>query len=165
MWWIALIPFLAQAIVIFFDETLFHLKRGLPLWERIGHPIDTFSVLICMVFILFVPFSMGTLKIYIGLSLFSSILVTKDEFVHKHHCPWVEHWLHALLFILHPITLGIAGLIWPVVQGVEVAPWITKWLDHPLFLRRFLIGQAVSMGLFFCYQTIYWNVLWKKKAL
>ena len=65
-----LIPFLLQMVIIGVDEWYFHLKRGLPKWERIGHPIDTLSVLACFAFVLFVPFSTLTLKIYIGLAVF-----------------------------------------------------------------------------------------------
>jgi hypothetical protein len=163
MFWLAILPFVAQAIVMLFDEGIFHLRRGLPLWERIGHPIDTTSVLACMLFVLFVPFSMTAMKVYIGLALFSTLLVTKDEFVHKHHCPWAEQWLHAVLFTLHPITLAMAGFIWPVVQGYEVSPWIATWLSRPDLLHQFLSVQAWAMGLFLFYQIIYWNVLWREK--
>lgn len=163
MWLLSLLPFALQAIVIFFDEGYFHIRRGLPKWERIGHPIDTASVLLCMGFVLFVPFSKEMLILYIILASLSTILVTKDEFVHKEHCPAAEHWLHALLFTLHPITLITAGFIWPVVQDVEVAAWITNWLDNPEALYLFLQGQFATMSLFFIYQVIYWNVLWKPK--
>lgn len=165
MWLIALLPFFAQALVILLDEGIFHIKRGLPRWERIGHPLDTFTVLICLGFVLSVPYSMFHLKIYIGLALFSSLFVTKDEFVHKHFCPWSEQWLHALLFTLHPITLAIAGLIWPVIQEAETAPWLSNWLDHPLALALFLKGQVCMMTLFFLYQIIYWNFIWKGEVL
>ena len=43
---IALIPFLAQAIVISVDESVIHNRRDLPRWERSGHPLDTLSVLV-----------------------------------------------------------------------------------------------------------------------
>ena len=159
MWQLILIPFGLQAVAIFFDETVFHLKRGLPRWERIGHPLDTLTMLVCMLFVLWVPFSRSTLAIYCGLAIFSTIFITKDEFVHKEVCPWAEQWIHAVLFTLHPITLTAAGLIWPVAQGVEVSPWIASWLDHPLQLYQFLYVQAGAMALFFFYQVVYWNVV------
>jgi hypothetical protein len=159
MWWIALIPFFAQALVIGIDEAYFHVRRGLPLWERIGHPIDTLSILICILFVINVPFSSAMLKIYVGLAVGSSLLVTKDEFVHKHLCPWTEHWLHALLFTLHPIVLFFAGLIWPITQGIETAPWIHRLLDQPDYLRLFLHLQAGGITLFLAYQIIYWNFI------
>jgi len=165
MWLLAIAPFLLQALVMIFDEGIFHIERGLPKWERIGHPIDTLSVLICMGFVLFVPFSQKALIIYGCLALLSCILVTKDEFVHKHHCPPSEQWLHALLFTLHPITLICAGFIWPVVQGVEVTPWIAQWLSNPGYLRFFLQGQCVIMTFFLLYQIVFWNIIWKDKPV
>lgn len=161
MWLLAILPFFLQAVCMVFDEGYFHIRRGLPKWERIGHPIDTSSVIACMAFVLFVPFSKQALGLYIALAAFSSILVTKDEFVHKEHCPAAESWLHALLFTLHPITLAMAGFIWPVVQGAEVSPWISQWLDHPLHLHSFLKVQLKAMVLFLFYQIIFWNFLWK----
>ncbi len=146
-----------------FDEGYFHIRRGLPKWERIGHPIDTLSVLLCMGFVLFVPFSAKALWIYCALSILSTLLVTKDEFVHKHHCPAAENWLHAFLFTLHPITLISAGFIWPIVQGCEVSPWIARWLSAPEPLALFLKLQFGTMSFFLVYQIAYWNFLWEVK--
>jgi hypothetical protein len=165
MWLIAILPFILQAIVMVFDEGYFHIRRGLPKWERIGHPIDTLSVLICMGFVLFVPFNTKTLTIYCLLASLSSLLVTKDEFVHKHHCPASEHWLHALLFTLHPITLISAGFIWPVTQYVQVDAWILNILNRPEYLHIFLKGQFVTMSLFLVYQIVFWNFIWKDKPV
>ena len=165
MWILSLIPFCLQALAIAIDEGYFHVRRGLPKWERIGHPIDTLSVLSCMGFVLFVPFSTTALIVYCILAAFSSFLVTKDEFVHKEHCPAAENWLHAVLFILHPITLICAGFIWPVAQGVEVTAWIANWLDSPAYLHLFLKGQFVLMSLFLLYQIVFWNFLWKNKPV
>ncbi len=108
---------------------------------------------------------MKTLIAYISLSALSSILVTKDEFVHKEHCPASEHWLHALLFTLHPITLTCAGFMWPVVQGVEVTPWIANWLDNKKALLLFLQMQFGTMIFFLIYQLIFWNLIWKDKPV
>jgi hypothetical protein len=165
MWILSLLPFALQALAIAFDEGYFHYRRGLPKWERIGHPIDTASVLLCMGFVLFVPFSFKTLIIYIILASFSCLLVTKDEFVHKDHCPASENWLHALLFTLHPITLTAAGFIWPVVQEAEVFPWIANWLTHTQSLRLFLYFQFTTMTLFMLYQIVFWNFIWKDKPV
>jgi hypothetical protein len=165
MWILAVLPFAIQALAMAFDEGYFHIRRGLPKWERIGHPIDTCSVLICMGFVLFVPFSTKALIIYIALAALSSILVTKDEFVHFEHCPAAENWLHAVLFTLHPILLTSAGFMWPVVQGVEVTPWIAKWLNRPEALHLFLQMQFGTMILFLIYQIVFWNVIWKNKPV
>ncbi|HSX10603.1 MAG TPA: hypothetical protein VLF94_02665 [Chlamydiales bacterium] len=165
MWMLGILPFGLQAVAMLFDEGYFHIRRGLPKWERIGHPIDTCSVVVCMGFILFVPFSTTALTIYIALAAFSSILVTKDEFVHKDHCPASENWLHAILFTLHPITLTSAGFIWPVVQGVEVTPWIARLLNNREALHQFLRLQFGAMILFALYQILFWNIIWKNKPV
>lgn len=162
MWWLAILPFCFQALCIAIDEGYFHVRRGLPKWERIGHPIDTLSVLCCMGFVIFVPFSSPMLILYCALALFSCILVTKDEFVHKEHCPATEQWIHALLFTLHPIALISAGFMWPVVQEIEVAPWIAMLFNHPKILHLFLWGQFGTMGLFCLYQIVFWNFVWKE---
>lgn len=165
MWILSILPFALQALCMIFDEGYFHIRRGLPLWERIGHPIDTLSVLICMGFVLWVPFSKTALIIYIVLASFSSLLVTKDEFVHKEHCPGSENWLHAVLFTLHPITLASAGFMWPVVQGIEVSAWVARWLSEPEILKSFLQTQFAVMALFLVYQILFWNIVWKNKPV
>lgn len=158
-----LIPFIVQLIAMSVDEGYFHLKRGLPKWERIGHPIDTLSVLLCFLFVLFVPFSSGMLKVFIGLCVISCLLVTKDEFVHKHHCPASENWLHALLFINHPIILTATGLIWYALKEQAQISWIGQWLSQKEMLHTFLIIQAAGSTLFMIYQIVYWNFIWQEK--
>lgn len=157
-------PFFVQTIAIGVDEIYYHLKRGLPRWERIGHPLDTLSVVCCLVFILFMPFNSFSLKIYIGLAVFSCLMVTKDEFVHKHHCPVGEHWLHALLFINHPMMLTSAGFMWAAMANGENGPcWVIDYLRSPHILQFFLACQALLATLFMFYQIIYWNFVWRKE--
>ncbi len=140
------VPFALQGLAMFFDEFYFHRKRGLPLWERIGHPLDTLSVFICYLFISLVGFSESNLYVYIGLCAFSCLLITKDEFVHTELCDAKENWLHAVLFVLHPITFLSAGFIW------------SKNLN-----ANFLSLQPVVIFLFMIYQILYWSPLWKIK--
>lgn len=165
MWKWMVLPFIVQAVCILLDEGVFHVKRGLPKWERIGHPLDTLSVLLCLFYILFFPFSSGALKGYIALALFSSIWVTKDEFVHKTHCPASENWLHAVLFTLHPITLALLGLIWSVTDGATLAAGIHFLFDNQKMLSFFLYFQTALMLLFFFYQVVFWNFIWKDKEV
>jgi hypothetical protein len=150
------IPFLIQAAAIAVDEAYFHVRRGLPRWERIGHPVDTASVLICLLFVLFVPYSAYALKWYIALGVISCLLVTKDEWIHKHHCPAEEDWLHALLFLNHPVVLGLVGLFW--------APNTYDWLPGLEMRSLFLVLQSAFVLVFLSYQILYWNFLWKKRA-
>jgi len=159
-----LLPFIIQTIVIFIDEYYFHIKRGLPRWERIGHPLDTLSVLLCLLFVLFVPYSMDALKAYLALAIFSCLFVTKDEFVHKHHCPASEQWLHSLLFLNHPIVLTSLGIIWLIIEEAKSPAWVAH-LDHSPLLHPFLITQTVFITLFLLYQIIYWNFIWKEKKV
>lgn len=159
-----LFPFVVQTIVIMIDEFYFHVRRGLPKWERLGHPLDTLTVLACFAFILFVPYSSFTLKIYIGMAIFSCIFVTKDEFVHKECCPASEQWLHALLFLNHPVVLTAAGLIWPFMSRVEGPSWLCGIAPIVDTVHRFLLVQTVAIALFFLYQLIYWNLVWKDKV-
>lgn len=159
---LVLMPFVVQALVIFFDEFYFHVRRGLPKWERIGHPLDTLSFLICLGFALLVPYSPLALKWYIGLSIFSCLFVTKDEWVHKDVCPATEQWTHALLFINHPIVLTSVGMIW--CGMAKTGPvWLQTWLKNSESLHSMLVGQVGFISLFFLYQVIYWNFIWKEK--
>lgn len=141
-----LIPFVIQAIAITFDEFYFHVKRGLPLWERIGHPIDTLSALACFLYVLWSPYSATALVGYICLAVLSCLLVTKDEWVHKEHCEGKEQWLHALLFLNHSIMLLALAFIWK--NG---------------HFTNFLWVQTGMVGLFCLYQIIYWNYFYVRK--
>lgn len=159
--WI-LIPFFLQALAIGIDEIYFHWKRGLPLWERLGHPLDTLSLLACIGMTIFVPFTESAFWIYCFLCVVSCLMVTKDEFVHKHHCSGAENWWHALLFILHPITLASAALIWPISQYASIPAWFPAWFDYAEDLRLFLFLQGGLILAFFLYQLIFWNIIWRK---
>lgn len=150
MLFLILLPFFLQTLIIFFDEFYFHWKRGLPKWERIGHPLDTLSTLLCFAFVLLFPFNSFNLKIYCALALFSCIFVTKDEFVHKDCCPASEQWLHALLFLNHPIVLILLGVLWS-----------PTFAEHRAAIQTFLWVQASCVALFALYQTVYWNFLRK----
>jgi hypothetical protein len=87
--------------------------------------------------------------------IFAILFVTKDEPVHSKHCHSGEHWLHAALFILHPLVLISAGLLW------------YAWGQQPLsfirytgFEREFLLVNTLLTLAFGLYQLIYWNFLW-----
>lgn len=148
------IPFLVQGLAIFVDEFYFHIKRGLPTWEKLGHPLDSLSVLVVYVFILNFAPSNTNFWIYLGLSSFSCVFVTKDEFVHKDLCSKYELWLHAVLFLLHPIVLALAGFIWFFHQSQPAES----------FLWSILKIQAAVTGVFMFYQLLYWNLNWKRST-
>ena len=139
------IPFFIQTLIIGVDEFHFHWKRGLPRWERLGHPLDTLTIVIVLVYTLVFPFTAKTLVPYIILATLSAIFVTKDEFVHKECCSAKEQWLHAVLFLNHPLVLISAAFLWS--KGATA----------------FLALQAFAAFAFCLYQLIYWNFIWKEQ--
>ena len=137
------LPFILQGLVMMVDEFWAHEKRSLPKWERIGHPMDSLTVLSAYMFLLIFPFQENHTWIYAAIAVFSCLFITKDEFVHATECSGMEQWLHSLLFLLHPLTFICAGILW--MQGE----------------RSFLIIQAAIVGIFMCYQIIRWSIPWQ----
>ena len=148
------IPFVLQVLCMGVDELYYHHQRKLPRWERIGHPLDTLTVLVCLGWLSFVPPSSSALNIYLGLCFFSCLFVTKDEWVHHQYCSAGEHWMHALQFVLHSIVLACAGLLWPALHGQTLT-----FLHYEGFERIFFIGNLGLTIWFGLYQLIYWNFL------
>src|ERR1700690_1124120 len=109
---LAAIPLGVQALATVADEFYFHRRRGLPRWGRIGHPLDTLTLLACYAVALAIPLTAASLRTYVALAVFSCLFVTKDEIVHAKYCEPLEHWVHALLFVLHPIVLASMGFLW-----------------------------------------------------
>jgi hypothetical protein len=134
-----ILPWAVQGTLILCDEAIMHRKREIPRWERIGHPLDTLTVLACFAVILLREPTLGSLQLYAGLAIFSCLFVTKDEWVHAARCTPGEHWLHSMLFILHPICLGAAGVAW--------------WHGE---LGLFLRIEAGLISAFLLYQIAYW---------
>ena len=139
-------PFFLQAVAMIFDELYFHKKRGLGLWEKIGHPLDTLTVIICFAYIITNTYSENNLYIFICLAFFSSVFVTKDEFVHTELCDDKENWLHSILFILHPMCFVSAAYLW----------------KNNLYMN-FITGQLVILAIVMFYQIFYWSISWKKQ--
>ena len=137
----------AQAALMLIDEFHFHRRRRLPRWERVGHPLDTLTVLLCYALALLTAPSDAAIGGYIVAAVFSCLFVTKDEFLHAKLCSPAEHWLHAVLFILHPAVLTLVGFLW--MQG-----------EH----RALLTVQAAVTFAFGIYQTVYWNLPWHQPS-
>ena len=135
-------PFVVQGLAMFVDEGVHHRRRGLPRWERIGHPLDTLTVVACYAWLAAMRPTPSHGTAYVALAALSCLFVTKDERVHARRCSASEHWTHALLFVLHPIVLAIAGWLW----------W-TSQPSAPLLAR----AQLVLTASFAAYQAIYWN--------
>lgn len=158
---ILFVPFFVQALLIAFDEGYYHLRRGLPRFERIGHPLDTFTILACLVYTLAVPFSPELLKGYVALALFSSLFVTKDEFVHSEHCCAAEQWLHACLFLNHSIMLTSLGVLWAAMYGAGLSPILATLVPPKEVIRQILGATVLSISGFMIYQIVFWNFVWK----
>jgi hypothetical protein len=130
-----------QAGAMLVDEGHFHASRPLPRWERVGHPLDTLSVAACYGWLCATnPGTPHALAVYAGIAAFSCLFVTKDEPLHARVCPPAEHWLHAFLFVLHPIVLAAFAWAW---QGGHVV------------LVRAQLALTVAFGV---YQVLRWNV-------
>lgn len=139
--WTALALF-AQAAVFFVDEFYFHRRRGLPKWERWGHPADTLTVIAALSVPAFFSPTDFNLRVFGVLGVLSCVFVTKDEWVHAAKCPPTEHWLHSVLFILHPVVF--------ICVGFE---WMGGFSGFPLMGLYFQLAVLVAMAL---YQVGYW---------
>ena len=106
------LPFVLQAAAMTVDEFVCHRRRGLPRWERVGHPLDALTSMAAYSWLLATRPSRRHLAGYAVLVTVSCLFVTKDEKVHASRCTPGEHWLHAVLFMLHPVVFIAAGYAW-----------------------------------------------------
>jgi hypothetical protein len=157
-----IVPFALQALLMAVDELRFHRRRGLPRWERIGHPLDTLTVAVCLAWILFTQPNHRTVIVFFAMAVFSCVFVTKDEPVHRRCCSAAEMWLHAFLFILHPVTLAIAGIFWSAMGNGSPALF-AGFVRFSGFERTFLTLTCAFMVLFGIYQFVFWNLAWQPK--
>jgi 2-polyprenyl-6-hydroxyphenyl methylase/3-demethylubiquinone-9 3-methyltransferase len=70
----------------------------------------------------------------------SCLLVTKDEFVHHLGCTGGEHWIHAVLFLLHPAVLAATAWLW--VAGNHGLLWVQVLLTGAFLLYQALFGAG-----------------------
>ena len=141
-----LLPACLQMLAMFADELVFHRRRGLPRWERLGHPLDTLTAALCYGWLALNPApTSGALQVYLGLCAFSCLFITKDEFVHARLCEPMETWLHAVLFVLHPLVFLGFGVLWHL--GTHA------WLINA--------ELALTIGLL-AHQVIYWSPFWPR---
>lgn len=151
LWHFAAAPFVIHGAAMVVDEAWFHRRRGLPRWERWGHPADTATVLLCWVLAL--TLRPADLWIFVAAAVFSALFVTKDEWVHARACTGGEMWLHAFLFTMHPVLLFLAGAWLKAGGSASSAPGMG-------FFGIFLAGQAVLAAGFLVWQAVYWNGPW-----
>lgn len=154
-----LIPFVLQVLWIAIDEFYCHHQRKLPRWERIGHPLDTITVLACLFWILYIPPTATSVRVYLALSIFSSLFVLKDDDVHYRECGVFERWLHTFVLTLHPVVLLSAGLLWPALHNQ--AAHFYDLIQYHGFEHSFLAFETTMIVLFLFYQTIYWNFIFQ----
>lgn len=132
---------LTQAVLMLVDEGIFHHRRGLQKFERWGHVADTSLFFLAIAVPALLGPSRGTNVVFAVLALSSCLLITKDEWIHADACEPLEHWCHAMLFILHGALLTVIGILWNLQADV----WELKALPIAVFF----------WGL---YQHLYWNV-------
>ena len=156
-----LIPFVLQMFCMVVDEFCFHRRRTLPRWERLGHPADTLTVLLCWTIILSTRPAPVPITVYLCATLFSCFFVTKDEWVHARFCQPGEHLIHAFLFILHPLSFLAAGLMWQAVSARSTEGQSFGWISYQGFERTFFIVNTALTVLFGLYQLIFWNLIWR----
>lgn len=140
--------FLLQSLLMAIDEFIYHHRRGLGRFERWGHAADTLLFLAALIIPALTAPNSATLTTYVIAGVLSAAAITKDEPVHATSCSAAEHWLHALLFVVHPLVLVSYGGLWwvgayPAVHAVvpalvflwgvyQWAYWIVyqEWLAH-----------------------------------
>jgi hypothetical protein len=150
--WVLLVPLALQALAMTFDELYFHRRRGLGAWERLGHPLDTLTFLACITFLLVFPPTPRAVVGYVGLAAFSCLFVTKDEAVHARCCSAAEHWIHAVLFVLHPVCLASLGVLWPGLHSGN------ELIEGSSLVAHAIPGQLMMTAAFCLFQTLYWNL-------
>ncbi len=138
-----LLPFALQGAAMTVDEFGFHRRREVPRWEWLGHMLDTLVFACCLAIPLLLPPEARWVRLYAALAAGSCLLVTKDEALHKRLCSAGEHWLHAVLFILHPVVLIAAALLW--IGSAALAPPLARAMLalQCLLAAGFLALQAV----------------------
>lgn len=121
------------------DEFVFHKRRGLSVFESYGHVADSalFGLALCVPG--YMQYSSSALYAFIALGILSSLLITKDEWEHSGSCEPAENWVHALLFINHPVLLFCIGLLW--------------WRGEASLLRSIF---PVAVFCFSVYQALAW---------
>ena len=155
-WVILLFPFVILGIVTSFDELYYHRKRGLPRWERLGHPLDLLSFVFCWGWMATHDFNDVNLCIYIALSVFACVLSTKDEWVHTELCPPGEQWMHSMMFMFNPMVFFCGGFIWACAPSTLPLP-TNHWQETAQLLYPLIPLNAVGYIFLLIYNFTYWH--------
>jgi hypothetical protein len=127
-----------HALLLAYDDIVLHRRRGLPRWERIGHPIDAAFFSFPIGFVAWMGASASP-SIYFILALMSCLIIIKDEWVHVKRINGLEATLHAALFVIHPVTLYTA---WELGKTGQTSGLRWTWVA--------LLGVVA-------FQIVYWN--------
>jgi len=155
------LPFGLQGLAMGVDEFWFHRRRTLPRGEWMGHALDTSVFLACLTCPLLLAPAASNLGLYGVLAVLSCLLITKDEFVHQRLCPGGEHWVHAVLFILHPLVLIATALLWistgaTPLKGIPTPPLASA--------RAMLLFQCLAVSGFLVFQVVYWSTRKRRES-
>jgi 2-polyprenyl-6-hydroxyphenyl methylase/3-demethylubiquinone-9 3-methyltransferase len=152
--WLWCLPLALQGLAMGVDEFGFHRRRRVPRWEWLGHMVDTTGFLACLAIPLSLPPGASGLRWYLGCAAGSCLLITKDEFAHQRLCNGAEHWLHAALFILHPMVLATVGVLWFQAAGAASLP-LPLPLPGPIPARALILAQAGLAAAFLALQAAF----------
>ena len=131
-----------QGFCLIFDEFVFHWRRDLPRWERLGHPIDSLAFLAALAIPALWEAQSDLVKIVYGIvAMVSCLCVTKDEGVHLKLATAREQHLHGLMFLLHS---AILVLIW------------NAWKNGNFQLPAAMLFPIAAFSV---YQIVYWNLV------
>jgi 2-polyprenyl-6-hydroxyphenyl methylase/3-demethylubiquinone-9 3-methyltransferase len=139
-----LLPFALQGLAMGVDEFGYHRRRAVPRWEWLGHLLDTLVFLGCLACPLLLAPAPAHVRLFAGLAAGSCLLITKDELIHQRLCSGGEHWLHAVLFILHPVVLIATAMLWLGAGAME-----------PVAARALLLLQALLVAGFLALQIVF----------
>jgi 2-polyprenyl-6-hydroxyphenyl methylase/3-demethylubiquinone-9 3-methyltransferase len=144
-----LLPFALQGLAMAVDELGCHRRRPVPRWEWLGHVLDTVVFLGCLAWPLLFPPDPARVRGYALLAAVSCLLITKDELVHRRLCGGGEQWLHAVLFILHPVVLIATACLW-LGAGTAALP-----APPPDLARGMLLVQGFAVSGFLALQAAF----------
>jgi 2-polyprenyl-6-hydroxyphenyl methylase/3-demethylubiquinone-9 3-methyltransferase len=128
-----------QGTLMVVDEAVFHRERVLGRAESWGHVADTLVFVATLSIPAFQPQTTAWLLAYAIGAVFSSVFITKDEWIHTKECRAGEHWVHSLLFVVHPTILIAMGALWTHERNATLR-----------------IAAAASSLAFATYQWLYW---------
>ncbi|WP_285570474.1 bifunctional 2-polyprenyl-6-hydroxyphenol methylase/3-demethylubiquinol 3-O-methyltransferase UbiG [Geothrix limicola] len=123
--------------------------------------LDSLVFLACLVLPVLVAPTPSNIRLFSGMAVCSCLLITKDEFIHQRLCSGGEHWLHAVLFILHPIVLLATAMLWIDLGSAA----LSQTFPRPLAAWLLQLQAALVFG-FLVYQIAewFWRARWEGKG-